>query len=100
MSLGEAITGLWAAHLNAKNGARATKEELRDIRAHEKQFEVKLDGKTTTALFALLFATRDVSGKAGLVPEPALVLVAFPPSTAAPVAVPNPYPQLPSCFGN
>jgi len=31
--LGEAITSLWSAHLNAKNAARATKEELRTIRA-------------------------------------------------------------------
>ncbi len=31
--LGEAITSLWTAHLNAKNAARATKEELRTIRA-------------------------------------------------------------------
>jgi len=31
--IGEAITGLWSAHLNAKNAARATNEELRRIRA-------------------------------------------------------------------
>lgn len=31
--LGEAITSLWAAHLHAKNAARATRNELRDIRA-------------------------------------------------------------------
>jgi hypothetical protein len=31
--LGEAITSLWSAHLNAKHAARATNEELRTIRA-------------------------------------------------------------------
>jgi hypothetical protein len=31
--LGDEIAVLWAAHLNAKNAARATKEELRTIRA-------------------------------------------------------------------
>jgi hypothetical protein len=31
--LREAITSLWSAHLNAKNAAKATKEELRIIRA-------------------------------------------------------------------
>jgi hypothetical protein len=31
--LGEAITSLWSEHLNAKNTARATNEELRRIRA-------------------------------------------------------------------
>jgi hypothetical protein len=31
--IGEAITNLWSAHLNAKNTARATNEELRTIRA-------------------------------------------------------------------
>jgi hypothetical protein len=31
--LGEAITSLWSAHLNAKSAARATNEELRVIRA-------------------------------------------------------------------
>jgi hypothetical protein len=30
--LAEAITSLWSAHLNAKNTARVTKEELRSIR--------------------------------------------------------------------
>jgi hypothetical protein len=31
--LGEAITNLWSAHVNAKNAARATNEELRALRA-------------------------------------------------------------------
>jgi hypothetical protein len=31
--LGEAITNLWSAHVNAKNTARATNEELRALRA-------------------------------------------------------------------
>jgi hypothetical protein len=31
--IGEAITSLWSAHLNAENAARATNEELRRIRA-------------------------------------------------------------------
>src|ERR1700676_4198889 len=31
--IGEAITNLWSAHVNAKNAARATNEELRALRA-------------------------------------------------------------------
>ena len=31
--IGEAITNLWSAHVNAKNTARATNEELRALRA-------------------------------------------------------------------
>jgi hypothetical protein len=31
--IGEAITNLWSAHLNAENAARATNEELRALRA-------------------------------------------------------------------
>jgi len=31
--LGDEIANMWSAHVNAKNAARATKDELRDIRA-------------------------------------------------------------------
>jgi hypothetical protein len=42
--IGEAITNLWSAHLNAKNTARVTNQELRTIRAKlgEQLSEMKL----------------------------------------------------------
>jgi hypothetical protein len=45
--LGEAITNLWSMHVNAKNAARATKGELRAIRA--KLGEQLLEMKTLLA---------------------------------------------------